>query len=747
MRVAAITSDGALRFEGFRLDPRVGLSRWHASGKWTPIALGSRAADVLRALAERRGDLVTKQALMDTVWPGVAVEDGNLAVQISTLRRVLDEGRGGTSCIQTVIGRGYRFLPTVTVESDPPVPDLATPLRETIESPDAIAPRAGKRTLGRVFARPSLRHSPLLAIMTAVLIVTGLGVIATGTLRHRGRIAQTVLPRLSIVVLPFENLSGVASEDYLADAITEDLTTDLSRVAGAFVIARQSAYTYRGKTVDIRNVGEELGVRYVLEGSVRKLGDALRVNAQLVAAETGAHLWAERLDQPLKDLGAGQEEIVRRVGRSLNVALIDTESARSRRERPTNPDAFDLILRARSLGLHPMGSRAHAERISLFEQALRLDPRSIVAMTGLATELTRRTFIYNTADDFGRAAELISEAATIDPNDHGVLEATAFRLFAQGRYAEAASAYQRELDEFPNADAAYNQIGLCLIVTGRAEEAIPMIERAIRLNPRSPYNFSRYENMGMALLLLGRDEDSIVWQQRALAEYPDNTKANRAQYNVRLAAAYARLGHLDQAHRALAEANRIWPYDTVRSHWPDDPSSRVHAAQIERYQSALRLAGHRDHAEEDTDSAVASDDILHAELVGLTPTGVPGATTIRTAELQRLLVERKPIVIDSLMYSWGRSIPGTVGLTRAGWGGTYSDEPQDRLRRRMQALTKGDLAAPIVAVGFNSERFDGRNLALRLVALGYTQVYWYRGGREAWEVAGLPETEVDVQEW
>jgi len=131
----------------------------------------------------------------------------------------------------------------------------------------------------------------------------------------------------------------------------------------------------------------------------------------------------------------------------------------------------------------------------------------------------------------------------------------------------------------------------------------------------------------------------------------------------------------------------------------------------------------------------------------LTPTIAPGAKTIRTADLTRLLDERKPIVVDPLLYSWGRSIPGAIGLWEAGRGGSTSDEVQNRLRKKMQALTTGDLTRPIVAVSWNSERFDGRNLALRLVALGYTNVYWYRGGREAWEVARLPETEVDMQDW
>jgi adenylate cyclase len=154
------------------------------------------------------------------------------------------------------------------------------------------------------------------------------------------------------------------------------------------------------------------------------------------------------------------------------------------------------------------------------------------------------------------------------------------------------------------------------------------------------------------------------------------------------------------------------------------------------------------HANEDADFGVASDDKPHQNLAGLTPTTVPGATTIRTPELERLLADRNPIAIDPLTYFWGRSLPGAVGLAvglrDASWGGSTSDTLQDRLRKKIQALTKGDFAKPIVAVGWNSERFDGRNLALRRVALGYTQVYWYRGGREAWEVTGLRETEVDV---
>jgi adenylate cyclase len=161
----------------------------------------------------------------------------------------------------------------------------------------------------------------------------------------------------------------------------------------------------------------------------------------------------------------------------------------------------------------------------------------------------------------------------------------------------------------------------------------------------------------------------------------------------------------------------------------------------------LRIAGLPDHAEEDADFGVISDDMPRRDLAGPTPTTMSGARTIRTGDLVPFLAEKKQIVVDTGLYSWGRSIPGAVGLKNAGLGGSYTDTAQNHLRRKMRELSKDDLTIPIIAVGWNSERFDGYNLALRLVALGYTNVYWYRGGREAWEIASLPETELVVQDW
>jgi adenylate cyclase len=169
--------------------------------------------------------------------------------------------------------------------------------------------------------------------------------------------------------------------------------------------------------------------------------------------------------------------------------------------------------------------------------------------------------------------------------------------------------------------------------------------------------------------------------------------------------------------------------------------------QFRRFQDALGFAGLRDHADEDADFGVPGDAALRSELAGLTRTEAPGAETIRTTDLLELLSPVQPIVIDTMTYFWGKSIPGAVALKYSGLGGSFTDAAQDRLRSKLRELSAGDSSTPIIAVGWNSHRFDGYNLALRLVALGYTKVYWYRGGREAWELNGLPETNLDVQQW
>jgi adenylate cyclase len=552
-------------------------------------------------------------------------------------------------------------------------------------------------------------------------------------------------PRLSIVVLPFEFRGGDPADAYLSDGITEDLTTDLSQVPGIFVIARGSAYSYRGKATDVRRIGNELGVRYAVEGSVRRLGATLRVNAQLTSTETGAQLWSERFDQPISDLAGGQEQIVIRLREALAIGLTDIEAQRSTRERPTNPDAFDLVLRARAERNRPESPETLAEAARLFELALQCDPNSIAALTGASVTLAESSLVHDTTDALDRAVQYLERARRLEPNAHRVLTARVALMRVQERWDELPEAAEQLIAAYPNVEVGYNYLALVRIYQGRLEEAIPLIEASMRLSPRSPIIYFRQWRMAFVMVLLGRDEEAIAWARRSINSGPPARW--RATMFLVQAAASARTGDLVAARRALVEAHRLWPLDTVRTRYLEGPASPAHKVQYARYQEALRLVGYRDHAEPDADFGVPSDDLLHGDLVGLTPLTVPGATTIRTTELELLLAERNPLVVDTTLYSWGHSIPGAVGLPGSGRGGELSSPMTERLGRKLHEMTEGNLSAPIVAMGWNSERFDGRNLAMRMVALGYRQVYWYRGGREAWEVAGLPEADLAQQDW
>ena len=547
--------------------------------------------------------------------------------------------------------------------------------------------------------------------------------------------------------MPFQDMDDDPTNDYLADAITDDLTTELSSLAGAWVIARKSAYTYKGKATDVRQIGRELGVRYVLEGSVRKIGSILRVNVQLVSGETGVHLWSDRFDEEISQLAAGQQQIVARLSDTVGISMLDIEGARSLRERPTNPDAFDLILRARSLNLLTPTPQRDKEQLGLYERALLLDPSSAYAMAKIAYFLINDA--WSSAENLKRAGRLLAQARALEPQSAQVLDSAVYWLRRVGRCAEAIEAAEHAIRIDPNRmriyTGVYNELAVCKTRVGHAEEELALQTLADQLNPRSPFRFTRYRHMGFAALMLGRDQDAITFFQRSLALNPENS-ANRWTYRM-LAAAFARVGQMDEAKHTLSEGDRLWPYFTIREVFPEELSSPVYVQQIRNYQAALRLTGARDHADENADFGVPPDGLLRGDLTGRTPTEAQGAKTIRTAELVMFLADAQPLVIDTVSYSWGRSIPGAIGLKFSGLGGSFADEAQDRLRRKMAELTGGNLDQPIVVVDWNSERFGGRNLTLRLAALGYAQVYWYRGGREAWEVAELPEAELALQEW
>jgi TolB-like protein/class 3 adenylate cyclase len=291
-----------------------------------------------------------------------------------------------------------------------------------------------------------------------------------------------VAPRLSIVVLPFANLSKDPDQQYFADGITEDLTTDLSRLPDMFVISRNTAFTYRNKPVDAKQIGRELGVRYLLEGSVRRSDNQVRVNAQLIDAETDAHLWAERFDRNAGDLFALQNEVTGRIAIALNIELVAAEAA-----RPTNnPDALDYIFRGRAATLKPLSRSVYAETVSMYERALALDPRSTEAQGLLATQLASRVLdgvTDSATTDISRAEQLVAQALAASPRSPTAHIAKALVLRVQHRCAEAIPEYETALAINRNAVGVLNILAGCKLFTGSIEEVIPLEEQAIRLSP------------------------------------------------------------------------------------------------------------------------------------------------------------------------------------------------------------------------------------------------------------------------
>jgi TolB-like protein/Tfp pilus assembly protein PilF len=353
------------------------------------------------------------------------------------------------------------------------------------------------------------------------------------------------------VVLPFANLSNDPDQQYFADGITEDLTTDLSRIPGMFVISRNTAFTYRNKSIDAKQMGRELGVGYVLEGSVQRSGNRLRVTAQLIDAETDAHLWADRFDRDTGDLFVLQSEITSRIANALKLELIAVEAA-----RPTeHPDARDYILRGRAALLKPESRDNYAEAINLFEHALSLDPQSVGAQISLADSLASRVLTGLTASttvDLARADEMIGRALAAWPRYALAHHVKGHVLRAQNRWEEAIPEYETALASNPNFVAALTGLGWCKLWAGSIDEVIPLVEQAIRRSPRDPGIAAWYQLLGTVHLLQSHADEAIGWLEKARSAAPAKPFNHLA-----LAAAYAIGGELDRAATELAEARKL----------------------------------------------------------------------------------------------------------------------------------------------------------------------------------------------
>jgi TolB-like protein/class 3 adenylate cyclase len=402
--------------------------------------------------------------------------------------------------------------------------------------------------------------------------------------------SSTEAPRLSIVVLPFSNLSGDPSQEYFADGITEDLTSDLSQIAGSFVISRNTAFTLKGKAVDARQIGRELGVRYVLEGSVRRMGGTVRVNAQLIDAGTGAHLWAEQMDVDQSTLALQDNfGIANRLARMLSVELVNVEGRRAQR---ADPDAVDLTMRGWSV-LNGGPNKEDVQRsVGLFEDALRIDPENSQARVGLAQALTliyRNRWDPEPAKVLARADEAATRAIAAAPNYAHAHYVKAEVLGLSNRFDAALATYDRAIALDRNHAAAYVGRARNLNVIGRAAEALAPVEKAIRLSPRDPELYVWYFVLCHANTHLARDAQAIEWCLKSLA----TGKTFYFAY-VDLASAYAWRGQNAEAAAAVAELLKLRPGFTVQtlvqegSGTSDNPAFRK---EFQRIVEGARRAG------------------------------------------------------------------------------------------------------------------------------------------------------------
>jgi adenylate cyclase len=553
-------------------------------------------------------------------------------------------------------------------------------------------------------------------------------------------------PPLSIAVLPFNNMSGDPEQAYVADGIAEDLTTDLAHLAGAFVVARESAFSFRGKALDIREIGRQLGVRYVLEGSVRRVGTTVRISAQLIATESGAHVWAERFDKPLASLGEGQDDIVTHIASALGVSMINLDASRAARTQSGSPAAFDLVLRARAVLNEPPSDEQRYIALGLFLQALRNDPNSVPAMAGTAAMYA---WLLRGDASIKRASQLVEAAEAKAPDSPDVVAAKFMLLQREGRFRDALALYNRLLDINPSATSLVLQI-MCRCWSS-AEEALLPLERTIRLNPRSPQLSRLKVEYARVLLMLGRTGEAITTLEPLVTWNLDTDSPSRADdastswqrdSQLFLAIAYVRAQRVDKAKQIIARALKADGLRefTVRRWVRDIPrySSPENVARLQLMADDLRLAGVPDHMDETLDSGVPSSGEMRdlARINTPTPMNVPGGHTVTTQDVIALLAKEKPLILSTTNET--PTIPGAFFITLAATGGTLDDDWQPRLGRLMRQLTNGDVNRPVLVFAATQNRWHSRNLALRLIALGYKNVLWYRGGWEAWEASEQP---------
>jgi adenylate cyclase len=444
--------------------------------------------------------------------------------------------------------------------------NVAEPVR--VYSLRVGVPAQAKPAMGAKSAAPERRLAPLpLAVGIAASLVLIAGAAWSFLNANRPAAVASKAPaeaaRLSIVVLPFTNLSNDPAQDYFADGVTENLTTELSRLHNSFVIARNTAFTFKGKNLDAKAIGKELGVRYVLEGSVQRDANRARVNPQLIDAESGAHLWADRFDEDVADLFKLQDEVVARLARTLQVELVNAEAQRSLHDRPRNPDAVDLTMRGFAFFNQAFTKANYYEALDLFERALTLDPANADALAGPASVDAgdyANGWYDRTADPYARAMQRANQALLLNPDQASAHLTKALLLVFKAKPDDAASATEiiseaeASLRADPSLANAYLPMAVGEDLLGHHEQSISDLKQALRISPRDAHIGLWHMQMGRELLALRRYDEAIQEGLKAT----DSGVRTVLSYTA-LAAFYAAADKMPEAKAALAEAMKLNP--------------------------------------------------------------------------------------------------------------------------------------------------------------------------------------------
>lgn len=499
------------------------------------IALAPQVFDLLDYLICNRERVVSKDDLIRAIWQGRVVSDVALTTRINAARKAIGDSGDEQRLIRTFPRKGVRFIGTV---------------RETAGSAGATVSGGSPQPGFAVPDKPSL------------------------------------------VVLPFTNLSPNPEQEYFADGVTESLTTDLSRMVGMFVIGRNTAFTYKGRHVDLKQVGRELGVRYVLEGSVQRGGSRIRINVQLINAETSNHLWAERFDMPIADLFDMQDEIGARLANQLGTELITAEARRA--ARAPHPDSMDLYFQGMA-SVHRGSDPANLSQArKLFEQALCLDAGNVEAIVGTAFVDAMRGTSMLSGDRAARlkAAETSLAKVLAHTPNHALAHCLlgVVQIFTK-RAAQGIAECERALDLDRNLATAYAWIGLGKCYLGRAEETEAYIMEAFRLSPRDNRAFTWMNTAGVAQSYLAADEAAVHWFKRSL-----ETIRNVAPFvHFYLAAALAHLERIEEARASVQAGLTLDPNFTLAHFHASSPTDNPTClAQRARIAEGMRKAGLRE---------------------------------------------------------------------------------------------------------------------------------------------------------